>query len=167
MNDVTGTLGRYVVNSRFAEIPQAVRHEAARALLYLAAAKVTANAPDKSRFSAMAKRLATDNGSAIVDAALAVNAPDRADPLECLRRVGGLDALRPPPVREPPVDGRHRGGEAGGDGLLGVEALRPQGEALGGGLALQPGLGDGAARTWHGRRSGCLDCSTVGKTGSA
>ena len=39
--------------------------EAARALLYLAAAKVTDNAPDKTRFSAMAKRLATDNGSAI------------------------------------------------------------------------------------------------------
>jgi alkylation response protein AidB-like acyl-CoA dehydrogenase len=44
--------------------------EAARALLYLAAAKVSANAPDKSRFSAMAKRLATDNGSSIVDRAL-------------------------------------------------------------------------------------------------
>jgi alkylation response protein AidB-like acyl-CoA dehydrogenase len=44
--------------------------EAARALLYLAAAKVTANAPDKSRFSAMAKKLSTDNGSEIVDKAL-------------------------------------------------------------------------------------------------
>ena len=44
--------------------------EAARALLYMAAAKVTAGAPDKTRFAAMAKRLATDNGSAIVDAAL-------------------------------------------------------------------------------------------------
>src|SRR3546814_18650007 len=44
--------------------------EAARALLYLAAAKVTANAPDKSRFSAMAKRLATDNGSQNVNDAL-------------------------------------------------------------------------------------------------
>ena len=44
--------------------------EAARALLYLAAAKVTANAPDKSRFSAMAKRLATDTGSSVVDRAL-------------------------------------------------------------------------------------------------
>ncbi len=38
--------------------------------LYMAAAKVTANAPDKSRFSAMAKRLATDNGSKIVNDAL-------------------------------------------------------------------------------------------------
>ena len=44
--------------------------EAARALLYLAAAKVTDNAPDKTRFAAMAKRLATDNGSSIVDRAL-------------------------------------------------------------------------------------------------
>jgi acyl-CoA dehydrogenase len=44
--------------------------EAARALLYIAAAKVTANAPDKSRFSAMAKRLSTDSGSEIVNKAL-------------------------------------------------------------------------------------------------
>jgi acyl-CoA dehydrogenase len=44
--------------------------EAARALLYIAAAKVTANAPDKSRFSAMAKRLSTDSGSEIVNQAL-------------------------------------------------------------------------------------------------
>ena len=44
--------------------------EAARALLYLAAVKVTENAPDKTRFAAMAKRLATDNGSSIVDRAL-------------------------------------------------------------------------------------------------
>jgi alkylation response protein AidB-like acyl-CoA dehydrogenase len=44
--------------------------QAARMLLYAAAAKVTANAPDKTRFAAMAKRLATDNGSKIVDDAL-------------------------------------------------------------------------------------------------
>jgi alkylation response protein AidB-like acyl-CoA dehydrogenase len=44
--------------------------EAARYLLYAAAAKVTANAPDKTRFAAMAKRLATDTGSAVVDRAL-------------------------------------------------------------------------------------------------
>jgi alkylation response protein AidB-like acyl-CoA dehydrogenase len=44
--------------------------EAARALLYLAAAKVTANAPDKTKFAAMAKRLATDSGSDIVNKAL-------------------------------------------------------------------------------------------------
>lgn len=44
--------------------------QAARMLLYTAAAKVTANAPDKTRFAAMAKRLATDNGSKIVNDAL-------------------------------------------------------------------------------------------------
>jgi alkylation response protein AidB-like acyl-CoA dehydrogenase len=44
--------------------------EAARALLYLAAAKVTAGAPDKTKFAAMAKRLATDTGSSVVDRAL-------------------------------------------------------------------------------------------------
>jgi len=44
--------------------------QAARWLLYVAAAKVTANAPDKTRFAAMAKRLATDSGSSIVDRAL-------------------------------------------------------------------------------------------------
>jgi alkylation response protein AidB-like acyl-CoA dehydrogenase len=44
--------------------------QAARYLLYVAAAKVTANAPDKTRFAAMAKRLATDTGSAVVDRAL-------------------------------------------------------------------------------------------------
>jgi alkylation response protein AidB-like acyl-CoA dehydrogenase len=44
--------------------------EAARYLLYAAAAKVTANAPDKTRFAAMAKRLATDTGSSVVDRAL-------------------------------------------------------------------------------------------------
>jgi len=44
--------------------------QAARALLYTAAAKVTANAPDKTRFAAMAKRFATDTGSSVVDRAL-------------------------------------------------------------------------------------------------
>ena len=44
--------------------------QAARMLLYVAAAKVQANAPDKTRFAAMAKRLATDSGSSIVDRAL-------------------------------------------------------------------------------------------------
>lgn len=57
-------------NTQFTLADMATDLEAARALLYLAAAKVTANAPDKSRFSAMAKRLATDSGSAIVDRAL-------------------------------------------------------------------------------------------------
>ena len=43
---------------------------AARALLYQAAAKVNAGAPDKTRFAAMAKRLATDAGMAVADRAL-------------------------------------------------------------------------------------------------
>ncbi len=43
---------------------------AARALLYQAAAKVSAGAPDKTRFAAMAKRLATDTGMAVADRAL-------------------------------------------------------------------------------------------------
>ncbi|ASJ89492.1 acyl-CoA dehydrogenase family protein [Porphyrobacter sp. CACIAM 03H1] len=57
-------------NTQFMLADMATDLEAARALLYLAAAKVNHNAPDKTRFSAMAKRLATDNGSAIVDRAL-------------------------------------------------------------------------------------------------
>jgi alkylation response protein AidB-like acyl-CoA dehydrogenase len=44
--------------------------QAARTLLYAAAAKVTAGAPDKTKFAAMAKRLATDTGMAVVDRAL-------------------------------------------------------------------------------------------------
>lgn len=44
--------------------------QAARALLYMAAAKVTADTPDKTRFAAMAKRLATDTGSKIANDAL-------------------------------------------------------------------------------------------------
>ncbi|GGB22308.1 acyl-CoA dehydrogenase [Sphingomonas metalli] len=57
-------------NTQFTLADMATDLEAARALLYLAAAKVGADAPDKSRFSAMAKRLATDSGSSIVDRAL-------------------------------------------------------------------------------------------------
>jgi alkylation response protein AidB-like acyl-CoA dehydrogenase len=57
-------------NTQFMLADMATDLEAARALLYLAAAKVTDEAPDKTRFSAMAKRLATDNGSAVVDRAL-------------------------------------------------------------------------------------------------
>jgi len=57
-------------NTQFTLADMATDLEAARALLYLAACKVTENAPDKSRFSAMAKRLATDNGSSVVDRAL-------------------------------------------------------------------------------------------------
>ena len=57
-------------NTQFSLADMATDLEAARALLYLAAAKVTAGAPDKTRFAAMAKRLASDNGSEIVDKAL-------------------------------------------------------------------------------------------------
>jgi alkylation response protein AidB-like acyl-CoA dehydrogenase len=57
-------------NTQFTLADMATDLEAARALLYLAAAKVTAGAPDKTRFAAMAKKLASDNGSQIVDQAL-------------------------------------------------------------------------------------------------
>lgn len=57
-------------NTQFTLADMATELEAARALLYLAAAKVTDEAPDKTRFAAMAKRLATDTGSAVVDRAL-------------------------------------------------------------------------------------------------
>jgi len=57
-------------NTQFMLADMATELEAARALLYIAAAKVTANAPDKTRFAAMAKRLATDTGSSVVDRAL-------------------------------------------------------------------------------------------------
>ncbi|OYW23418.1 MULTISPECIES: acyl-CoA dehydrogenase family protein [unclassified Sphingomonas] len=57
-------------NTQFMLADMATDLEAARALLYMAAAKVTANAPDKTKFAAMAKRLATDTGSAVVDRAL-------------------------------------------------------------------------------------------------
>jgi alkylation response protein AidB-like acyl-CoA dehydrogenase len=57
-------------NTQFMLADMATDLEAARALLYLAACKVSANAPDKSRFSAMAKRLSTDSGSEIVNKAL-------------------------------------------------------------------------------------------------
>ena len=44
--------------------------QAARTLLYAAAAKVGAGASDKTKFAAMAKRLATDTGSAVANHAL-------------------------------------------------------------------------------------------------
>jgi alkylation response protein AidB-like acyl-CoA dehydrogenase len=56
--------------TQFTLADMATELEAARALLYLAAAKVTDNAPDKTRFAAMAKRFATDTGSSVVDRAL-------------------------------------------------------------------------------------------------
>ncbi len=57
-------------NTQFTLADMATDLEAARALLYLAAAKVTDGAPDKTRFAAMAKKLASDSGSEIVDKAL-------------------------------------------------------------------------------------------------
>lgn len=57
-------------NTQFTLADMATDLEAARALLYMAAAKVTEGAADKTKFAAMAKRLSTDSGSAIVDSAL-------------------------------------------------------------------------------------------------
>ena len=57
-------------NTQFVLADMATDLEAARALLYLAAGKVSAGAPDKTRFAAMAKKLASDSGSEIVDKAL-------------------------------------------------------------------------------------------------
>ncbi|MFA5989561.1 MAG: acyl-CoA dehydrogenase family protein [Sphingomonas sp.] len=57
-------------NTQFMLADMATELEAARALLYIAAAKVTENAPDKTKFAAMAKRLATDTGSSVADRAL-------------------------------------------------------------------------------------------------
>lgn len=57
-------------NTQFTLADMATELEAARALLYLAAAKVTGNAPDKTRFAAMAKRLASDTAISVADRAL-------------------------------------------------------------------------------------------------
>ena len=57
-------------NTQFMLADMATRLEASRALLYTAAAKVTEDAPDKTRFAAMAKRFATDECSAVVNDAL-------------------------------------------------------------------------------------------------
>ncbi|MDQ4419449.1 acyl-CoA dehydrogenase family protein [Sphingobium sp. DEHP117] len=57
-------------NTQFTLADMATELEAARALLYLAAVKVTEGAADKTRFAAMAKRFATDTGSSVVDRAL-------------------------------------------------------------------------------------------------
>jgi alkylation response protein AidB-like acyl-CoA dehydrogenase len=65
--------GRAIVDfqaSQFKLADMATELAAARALLYQAAAKVSAGAPDKTQFAAMAKRLATDTGMAVADRAL-------------------------------------------------------------------------------------------------
>jgi alkylation response protein AidB-like acyl-CoA dehydrogenase len=56
--------------TQFALADMETELQAARALLYLAAEKVNDDAADKTRFAAMAKRLATDTGFAVVDRAL-------------------------------------------------------------------------------------------------
>lgn len=57
-------------NTQFTLADMETELQAARMLLYAAAVKVTDEAPDKTRFAAMAKRLATDTGIAIADRAL-------------------------------------------------------------------------------------------------
>ncbi len=57
-------------NTQFTLADMATELEAARLLLYAAAVKLTDEAPDRTRFAAMAKRLATDTGSLVVDRAL-------------------------------------------------------------------------------------------------
>ncbi|GGI67425.1 acyl-CoA dehydrogenase [Polymorphobacter multimanifer] len=56
--------------TQFKLADMATELEAARALLYMAAEKVSSGAPDKTRFAAMAKRLATDTGMSVADRAL-------------------------------------------------------------------------------------------------
>ncbi|ARS27896.1 acyl-CoA dehydrogenase family protein [Sphingomonas sp. KC8] len=57
-------------NTQFTLADMETELQAARMLLYVAAAKVTAGAADRTKFAAMAKRLATDTGSSVVDRAL-------------------------------------------------------------------------------------------------
>jgi alkylation response protein AidB-like acyl-CoA dehydrogenase len=57
-------------NTQFRLADMETELQAARILLYTAAAKVSAGAADKTKFSAMAKRLATDTGMSVVDRAL-------------------------------------------------------------------------------------------------
>ena len=57
-------------NTQFMLADMRTRLEAARALLYVGALKVTENAPDKTQFAAMAKLMSTETGSAVVNDAL-------------------------------------------------------------------------------------------------
>ena len=57
-------------NTQFTLADMETELQAARMLLYAAAVKVTEGTPDKTRFAAMAKRFATDTGSAVADRAL-------------------------------------------------------------------------------------------------
>ena len=65
-----GTAVAEFQNTQFMLADTETELQAARTLLYAAAVKVTDNAPDKTRFAAMAKRFATDTGSSVVDRAL-------------------------------------------------------------------------------------------------
>ncbi|MDB5717536.1 MAG: acyl-CoA dehydrogenase [Sphingomonas bacterium] len=56
--------------TRFTLADMETELQAARILLYAAAEKVTAEAPDRTKFAAMAKRLATETGSSVADRAL-------------------------------------------------------------------------------------------------
>jgi alkylation response protein AidB-like acyl-CoA dehydrogenase len=56
--------------TQFKLADMATELEAARALLYMAAVKVSDATPDKTKFAAMAKRFATDTGTSIADRAL-------------------------------------------------------------------------------------------------
>lgn len=65
--------GRAIIdfqNSQFTLADMETELQAARSLLYLAAAKVEAGTADATRFAAMAKRFATDTGCTIVDRAM-------------------------------------------------------------------------------------------------
>jgi alkylation response protein AidB-like acyl-CoA dehydrogenase len=57
-------------NTQFMLADMVTQLEAARALLYMAAQKVSDNTPDKTRYAAMAKLMATETGSRVVDDAL-------------------------------------------------------------------------------------------------
>ena len=57
-------------NTRFTLADMETELQAARSLLYLAAAKVEAGTADATRFAAMAKRFATDTGCTVVDRAM-------------------------------------------------------------------------------------------------
>ncbi len=57
-------------NTQFMLADMATELESARALLHVAAQKVTENAPDKTRFAAMAKLKATDAGFSVANDAL-------------------------------------------------------------------------------------------------
>ena len=57
-------------NTQFMLADMATQLEASRALLYIAAQKVTDNAPDKTQFAAMAKLMASEAGSKVADDAL-------------------------------------------------------------------------------------------------